>query len=161
MVEPLADTYANEGARTANLGSSSSLSSRGKIGATSYLRFAFPRTPVGKELVSASLRMRTTTLDSAGSADAFDLRLTGDDWNESELTWINRPYSYGWSFGEIKGATNANAQYQFPLNEGLVDLLGGTTQSVNLVGTGADSLWFWSSNHAAPSYRPALVLTYR
>jgi len=160
LLEPVADTYANEAAATFNFGTSSSLTARGSFGATSYLQFVLPPAPAGKRIASASLKIRTTTLEGAGSINSSPIRLGVENWQETALNWSNQVYLYDSPLGTIPAGTVPNQVYTTPLSVPILANMSGTAITLGVVGGGADSLWFWSRQHAASSYRPQLVLTY-
>lgn len=160
VVTALGDTYANAGAPLSSFGASASLSARGRIGAVSYLRFALPAAPSGMVLRAASLRVRTTMLGTAGSADRFTVHRVAGAWSDAHLTWRSRPALKAASLGMLRGALIPSTSYSAPLSAAAMARLVGSTTSFALTGTGTDSLWFWSSNHANSAYRPQLVLTW-
>ena len=154
----VADSYGNAGAPSSNYGSSSSLSVRGSVAATSYLRFAVPATPAGSTLTGASLRLRTASDAAAGSVDATTVSLVGAGWDERLLTWNNRP-ALGTAVSRINGATTPNTTYDAPLAPSVVAALaGGSTLALSSGGT--DETRFWSEDFEGITYRPQLVLTY-
>lgn len=161
---PVADTYANQGAASTNYGTTSSLTSRGSLGAISYLRFVLPAAPTGKTLTSATLQIRTTTDSFAGSAEAHTVTMADDSWIESgagSLTWNSRPaLSSGSPLGALTGGTVPNTVYPTALDVSALQPLLGTQSTLAVSNAGTDSLWFWSSNHANTGYRPQLALTY-
>ncbi|MDP9416879.1 MAG: DNRLRE domain-containing protein, partial [Actinomycetota bacterium] len=159
-VVPSADTYVNEGAAATNYGTSSSLASRGNLGYTSYTRFAVPATPAGKTLTGAALQFRTTTDLSSGSAEAHKIYVASDAWAETTATWSNKPAVTSTVLGTVPAGTVSDRQYTYPLSVTGLAPLAGTSATLALTNAGTDSLWFWSRNHAATTYRPQLVLTY-
>jgi fibronectin type 3 domain-containing protein len=160
-VTPVADTYANQGAPSTNFGTSASLLSRGTSGGVSYLRFALPAAPAGKQLVSAVLRIRTTTEATAGSVDSHTVRLADDQWSESSLTWNNRPALNGEPLATLTGTTAVSTVYDTSVNTDRLAALLATQTTLGITSTGTDSLLFWSSNHANTSYRPQLLLSFQ
>ncbi|MDP9417442.1 MAG: DNRLRE domain-containing protein [Actinomycetota bacterium] len=160
---PTADAYGNQGAASTNYGVSSSLASRGNPGAASYLRFSLPAAPAGKELTSAVFQLRTSTDAAAGSVDAHAVRFASDAWDESTLTWNNRPALEAGYLGTLAGGTATSTAYAVPLEvPSLVPALGGarTLAVAPVDASGTDSVYFWSRNHSSTTYRPALVLTF-
>lgn len=157
LVTALQDTYGNEGAPTTNFGGSSSMSSRGSVGAVSYLRFALPEAPTGTVLSSASLQVRTTSETGAGAADVHAITVQAGAWSESELTWRLRPTTTGVQVGELS-APGLSTAYRAPLD--LAALQGLSEVSLQVTSAGTDLLRFWSSEHANTAYRPQLVLGY-
>ncbi len=159
-INPVADTYANAGATATNYGTSSTLASRGSIGAISYLRFVLPAAPSGKTLTGATLTIRTTTDVNAGSLETHTVALASDVWVENTLTWANRPAITGPVIGTIASGSVPSTVYVTALNAaGLAALVGGQG-TLSVTNTGTDSLYFWSANQPTVSYRPILTLTY-
>ncbi len=158
-VRPTEDSYANQGAPGTNFGADASLSARGSVGATSYLRFSVPNLPAGRTLTGAVLTVRTNTLSFAGSKDAFPITLVSGPWIESTLTWNNRA-PLGASVGTLTGATGVDQSYAVTLSATDLRAFAGKTVTLALSSAGKDNLWLWSSNFPTASYRPALALTY-
>jgi large repetitive protein len=157
---PIADTYANRGAATTNYGSTASLASRGSVGAVSYLRFALPAAPAGTVLTGASLQIRTTADSFAGSAEAHQVTLAGNTWDEGTLNWNNRPALTGGTIGTFAAGTNPSSVYSTAIDvAALTDAVGGQV-TLGVTNNGIDNLWFWSRNHPTAGYRPQLALTY-
>jgi hypothetical protein len=159
-VTAVADTYANEGAKTANYATSWSLLSRGSIGGVSYLRFAVPATPAGKSLTGAVLKMRTSTDPLAGSVDQNSISTAANSWTETTLNWNNRP-ALGVGLGSTPANTSVNTSYQMPISVPAIQALAASELTIAISGTGTDSLWFWSSNNGTAADRPQLILTYQ
>jgi hypothetical protein len=161
-VPALADTYANAGAPSASYGGESSLASRGgSLPATAYLRFAIPNAPPGKQLVSAQLRLRTTTIPSAPSADTHTLWYSLDSWAPSTVSWNAKPQIGWYKIGQGGGFTAQNTTYTMPLGVAIIEYVAGSTHSFAMVGSGDDSVWFWSNEYPDASARPKLVLVYQ
>jgi len=154
-----ADTFANDGAKTANNGKSSSLASRGSIGAISYLRFSLPTAPAGKSLTAAKLVIKTTSLATANSGESHQVKVAGNSWNENSLTWNNKPSS-GWLLGTLVNAPAVSTSYSILLDAGVLTSLSGA-QTLSVSSAGSDILWFWSTNAKNAGDRPQLVLTYQ
>jgi len=159
-INPIADAYGNAGASNATYGTSTSLSSRGTVGATSYLRFDIPAAPAGQTLSSAVLRIRTTSLAFAGSLEPHSVQVAENIWDESTLTWNNRPALSGPVLGSIATAVDPSIQYATPLDVAGLQSLVGSQGTLAVSSAGTDSLWFWSREHATASFRPQLELTY-
>ena len=71
----------------------------------SLLKFDLPAAPPGTSLVGVSVGLRTSGDPTAGSVDDFDVFVTGGGWNESGVTWSNRPTGAGAKVGVLSGAT--------------------------------------------------------
>ena len=160
-VNDTADTYANQGAPSTNFGTSASLFSRGTMGGISYMRFVLPAAPAGKSLVGATLQIRTTTDSTAGSTDTHTVKFADDTWNESTLTWNNRPALLGSPLGSISNATAISTTYTITLDASQLAAVLNSQISLGMTGSGTDSLWFWSSNHPNASFRPQLQLSFQ
>ncbi len=157
-VESAADTYTSSSAPTTDFGTSGSLAVYGSPDATTVLRFQFPPAPAGQTLTRAILRIRTTSLASAGSANTLNIRSAADSWSETGTLYANRPAVSGPTLGSLPGGTAANSAYDITLD---TSLMAGWTGSrtLALTGTGTDSSWFWS-RQASATLRPTLTLTY-
>jgi hypothetical protein len=159
-VTPSADTYANEGAPSTNFGTSWSLSSRGNLGAVSYLRFAVPAAPTGKTLRSASLQLRIKPETYAGSSLSHSVRVASNTWTESTVTWNSRPAVTTQVLGAVAAGTVPDSTTSTVLSTSAVQSFAGTVRTFAVTGSGEDNLYVWSANHSDASYRPQLVLTY-
>ena len=157
-VVDVADTYTGSSAPLSENGLSASLAVYGTPDTTSVLRFVLPAAPAGQVLTEASLRVRTTTITSAGSANAAQVRLASDGWAETGTFYANRPTLSGPVLGTLPGGTLRSESYDIALTaSALAGVTGSTTLAI--VGTGSDSLWLWS-RQASASLRPVLNLTY-
>ena len=160
-ITPTADSLAQENLATTNFGTTASMASRGPSPTQiSYLRYNFPAAPAGYALSSATFGFRTTDIASAGSTQAVSIRTAGDTWTETGLTWNNRPSVGSTTVGSIPAGTVVSRAYVVPLDATVVRGLLGATSTVALTHSGDDSFWLWSRQHANPSYRPAITLTF-
>ena len=157
-VESAADTYTSASAPTTDFGTSGSLAVYGSPDATTVLRFQVPAAPAGQTLTGAILRIRTTSLASAGSANTLNVRSAADSWSETGTLYANRPAVSGPTLGSLPGGTAANTAYDIPLDTSLMTGWTGS-RTLALTGTGTDSSWFWS-RQASATLRPTLTLTY-
>ncbi|MER5752801.1 LamG-like jellyroll fold domain-containing protein [Streptomyces sp. NPDC002088] len=154
------DSYVNGSATGTNYGTATSLAVRGSAAYLSYLRFELPAAPSGTELTGAVLRLRTTSLSTAGSADSFDVVPVTGDWTEAGVTYANRPALSSTVLGTLAAPNAVSTDYEVTLNPGQLSALLGSSSSVALTSTGADALWLWSSEVGTEDYRPQLVLTF-
>jgi hypothetical protein len=158
---PTADSYVRAGAPSTNFGSSPSLYARGgATPAVSYLRFKLPSAPAGKQLTAATLRLRTTTVASAGSKVSQKVTLADDTWTGTGLTWKNRPATRQ-QLGTVVAGTVRDTPYTPTLQSTALTGRLGTTVSMAVVGGGDDDLWFGSVNNSKSYYRPVLTLTFK
>jgi hypothetical protein len=159
-VTPTADSYVHELQKTTNFGSSSSLGTYGSPDVQSLLRFVLPAAPAGQALSAASLRVSTTTLSSAGSADSQQVRRALDGWDEATVTWNTRPAVTGAALGTLTGPTAVATSYDVALDPSQLGPLLGSSATLALLGTGSDSLWLTSRESPTATARPSLTLTF-
>jgi hypothetical protein len=156
---PQADTYTQSNTPSTDYGTSTSLGVYGTPVVTSVVRFVLPSAPSGTTLTGAALRVRTTAITSAGSANPATVRIATDTWTETGTTYANRPTASGGVLGTLPGGTTPDKAYSIPLSaSALAGLTGSTTLA--LEGSGSDSLFLWSRQTATATNRPALDLTY-
>ena len=156
-VVDVADTYTSSSSPSVDNGLSASLGVYGTPVNTAVLRFVLPAAPSGKVLSGASLRVRTTTIASAGSVNVERVRRASDSWSESGTLYANRPVVSGPVLGTLS-APAVNTAYDVALDASeLAGVVGSTTLAIE--GTGSDSLWLWS-RQAAASQRPVLTLSF-
>ncbi|MFF3330098.1 LamG-like jellyroll fold domain-containing protein [Streptomyces sp. NPDC002888] len=155
------DTYVNGAATATNYGTSTSLAVRGTSAYVSYLRFPLPAAPSGTQLTSAALRLRTTSMSTAGSADSFDVVPVTGAWTEAGVTYANRPALSSTVLGTLAAPGAVSTDYEVGLSPtGLSGLLGSTASLALTDDGGTDALWLWSSEVATEDFRPELVLTF-
>jgi lysophospholipase L1-like esterase len=158
-ITPVADTFANRGAPTTTYGTSSQVSSGGG-NAVAYLRYVLPARPAGTVLSSAVFRARTAASTTSGSVDAHQIGTAPDTWDETTLTWNNRPAPGTARYGTLQAGTAANASYDTPLDLPAIDALLGRTTTLTLSSTGTDGVNVVSANSPTPANRPRLMLTF-
>lgn len=156
----IADLFTAAGSPSTNYGTSSSLGIYGTPAITTLMRVQLPAAPDGAPIIGAVLRVRTTTISSAGSADEIRVRFADDAWSETSTVYNNRPAVSGAVLGALARGTAADTAYDIRLDAGA---LAGRTGSVTfaLEGTGGDSTWLWSREATNASYRPVLSVTYQ
>jgi hypothetical protein len=147
----VADSYADANAPSIRFGSNSRLLVDGAPARVTYLRFVVSGTE-GHAVTTARLRLQVSsgTNDSAGRIR----RLVNDTWDESTLTWNNRPPVDGpvlYTLGPVPDGGMA----EFVL-DGTV--AGDGIYSFAIDGTSGDGLAFYSSTSKG-GLRPTLVLT--
>ncbi|HWU46764.1 MAG TPA: DNRLRE domain-containing protein [Humibacter sp.] len=162
-LNPTDDAMVYQSNPTTNYGTNTQLSANGGTNTVqSFLKFALPAAPAGTALTSATLRVRTSTDATAGSADPHAFRTATGDWSQSSVTWNTRPTSLGGTVGTLSGATATNTEYTVTLDAAQVAaLLGGSATFALVADTGnVDNVRLWSDESATSSYRPLLTLTY-
>ncbi|MEU9379341.1 DNRLRE domain-containing protein [Streptomyces sp. NPDC048255] len=154
------DTYANAGAPGTNYGTSGSLAVRGTSLYASYLRFSLPAAPAGTVLKSATLRVKTSTMSGAGTADTVSVVPVTGAWTEDGTTYANRPGLGGPALGTFAGIPDGSAVHTTGLNTATVAAALGGSYALGLSSTGTDALWLWSSEAQAGEGTPQLTLTF-
>jgi len=149
---------------TTNYGSYNQLSARGGSGTSpiqSFLTFALPTAPAGYTLTGATLQVRTSGDPTAGSTNAALFNILNGAWDQSTVTWNNRPTSIGAALGTLTGATATNTTYSAALDAGQLSPLLGTSASVvmSMATADTDNIRLYSSDNSA-SLRPVLQLTF-
>ena len=114
-----ADTYAHDGNPTTNYGSNTGLAI--KDGNSGYDRVAFIRFPLSEIEESASqafLNLTVTGVGSEGSgAKTVEVRqLSTDTWDESTLTWNNKPATNGTLIASFDAST-VGTQYSIDVTD--------------------------------------------
>ncbi len=161
-LEPIADAYANSGAPTTNYGAANYLGSRSGVW-TSFLRYAFPATPVGKKLVGATFSVRTTSDPTAVSTGTHQVTIGSDSWSESTLTWNNRPSAGTTLLGTLSGMSANNTDYSAPLDASALAAAypaTGGQLSLAVSSTATDGAMFGSREFSTSAGRPDLTLVY-
>jgi len=118
--------------------------------AVAYLRF--PLTDVPGRPVMAMLRLRTHDGSNSQSADAGELRMVEGPWDETAVTWNDRPLP-----GERVGALAAVELGQASERLLLIDLRGRDEVSLAIVPTSVDAATFRSRESDSP---PQLIVAY-
>lgn len=157
---PVADTYVNAAAVSANYGTHQNLAVRGTPGYESYLRFQLPTAPSGTVLKSAALRVRVTTDPVAGSADDFTVVPVTGSWTETGTTYSSRPALGTGVLGTLSAPEEVGGTYTVPLTVATVRGSLGGQLNVALVSEGDDSLWLYARESSAEANRPQLLLTF-
>ncbi len=146
-----ADTYADASAPTTRFGSSSRIQVDGSPARVAYLRFVVSGTG-GQVVTAARLRLQVSsgTGDSAGRIH----RIGTDTWDESTLTWNNRPPVDGPVLHTL-GPVASGGIAEFVLDGAVA---GDGTYSFAIDATSGDGLSYYSSTSTG-GLRPTLVLT--
>ncbi|MFU8946725.1 DNRLRE domain-containing protein [Mycetocola zhadangensis] len=156
-LSPTADTYTSSSAASTNYGSSASLAAYSSPVITSLLRFTIPAPAAGQTLVGGVLRLTTTSLTSAGSVNAANIRIAADSWSEATTVYTDRPTVSGPVLGSVPSGTLPSTPYSVSLTAAGLPV-GPVTLAIE--GTGADSLWLWSRQAPSAVTRPVLQLSY-
>ena len=104
-----------------------------------------------------SLRLRTTTLSSAGTGDVVAVRLASGEWEESALTFGNRP-AVGAEVGTATGLTGPSVTVEVPLDAAALQPYAGRSVTLALTNDGPDSAWL--TTRESRSVQPALTIQY-
>lgn len=118
--------------------------------ALAYLRF--PLADIPGRPVLAKLRLRTHDGSNSQSADAGELRVVDEPWDETTVTYATRPLA-----GERVGALAAVELGQVSERLLLIDLRGREEVSLAIVPTSVDAATFRSRESNFP---PQLIVAY-
>ena len=156
---PTADTYVNQGAPSAAYGSAVSMASRGTQAYASYLRFT-PGTqvPAGMRLISATLRVYTTSDSFAGSADQHTVSGITGAWTEAGTSYNTRPALSPAVLGTLS-PTAAGTAYTVALDPAAVSAMVSQSVDLAITSVGSDNAWF-STKEASVTRRPVLTLVF-
>jgi hypothetical protein len=158
----VADTYTSAAAPTWT-GAGSSLTLRSEVAATNtaYMRFNLSSL-AGKTIISAKLRIKTSSAINAGSAVGHTVKYVDNNaWGEAYLTKSNNipASSMGTSVGTIY-APATNTVYETSVTVSPVQRYVGRSMSFAISAPSADLLMFYSREGGAAN-APQLILTYR
>ncbi|MBO0896437.1 CBM96 family carbohydrate-binding protein [Arthrobacter sunyaminii] len=156
---PDADTYVNQGAPNSTHGSAVSMASRGTLAYTSYLRFT-PGTevPAGMRLLSATLRLYTTSESYGGSADQHTVQGVTGSWTEAGTTYNTRPALGSGALGTLSPVA-ANSPYTVDLDPAAVSAMLSQSVDLGITSVGSDNAWFYTKE-ASSTRRPVLTLVF-
>ena len=161
-VVPTEDAMAAQLAPSSPYGGTNQLSSRATQGPIeSFIRVLVPPAPAGTQLVSATLNVRTSDDATAASGESHAFHLVSDPWEESAITWNNRPTAVASGvLGTLTGATALNSPYQVALDPSVLQPALGTTVTLRMTGSGADNVRLWSAEAVQIQYRPSIVFVF-
>ena len=157
---PTADTFVHASNKTTNYGKSGSLSTYGTPDVETYLAFSLPAAPSGQTLTAVSLRIKTTSISSAGSTDSELVHFVTSSWNETTVTWNTKPTLGTATLGTLVAPNAINTPFTFSLDAAAIGTKLGTSTSIGIVGNGKDGLFFNSREASATAARPLLSLTF-
>ncbi|MBD8043081.1 DNRLRE domain-containing protein [Arthrobacter sp. Sa2BUA2] len=156
---PTADTYVNQGAPGTVHGSATSMASRGSLAYTSYLRFsAGTGVPPGMRLVSATLRLYTTSDSFGGSLDTHTVHPVEGTWAEATTTYNNRPALAAALLGSAAPVA-VNTPYSVHLDAAAISAMLSGSIDLGITSVGTDNAWFYTKE-ASSTRRPVLTLVF-
>ncbi len=139
-VTAIADAFVASDTPTTNFGTTIALYVDGSPVKVSYLKFDLSSF-AGLSLVSAKLRIRTTSGSFSGSPDTHVVKLVGDaSWSESGLNYNNRPVLLN-TLGSVSN-TLANTFYEISLTPGYIQPSLGSLLSLGIDSVGGDAFYF-------------------
>ncbi len=106
LVTPVADTYVDENAPTANFGGGASLLLRSRFNnknQRALVRFNLPSIPAGCSLTGASLKLFASAFDPGRTIDVFR---AGGAWAEGTVDWNTAPATAGAATSRTSAAGN-------------------------------------------------------
>ncbi|MDJ0383122.1 DNRLRE domain-containing protein [Streptomyces sp. G-G2] len=160
QIQAAEDTYANAGAPGTNFGTSGSLAVGGSALYQSYLRFSLPAAPAGTVLKSATLSVKTSTMNGAGTTDTVSVVPVTGAWTETGTTYNNRPALGATALGSFAGIADGSAVATTTLDTAAVAAALNGSYGLALTNPGSDPAWLWSSEAGANEGTPQLSLTF-
>ena len=149
-LQPIADTYISSNDPSRNFGSKDQIITDGDSNVrVSYLKFDLS----GYQIFGATLRLSQRY--NGGEFDTVEVRLLSDtEWDESLLTWNNRPFDTGALIGsEVVGVENE--WYSFDLG----NHLNSESSIITLRVSGAvGNVHKWKSREHADNQPPELII---
>lgn len=156
---PAADTYVNQGAPNGVNGTAVSMASRGSLAYTSYLRFdAGTEVPAGMRLLSATLRLYTTSESFGGSLDQHTVQGVTGSWTETGTTYNTRPALGSAVLGTLSPVAS-NTPYTVDLDPAAVTAMLSQSVDLGITSVGSDNAWFYTKE-ASSTRRPVLTLVF-
>jgi glucose/arabinose dehydrogenase/PKD repeat protein len=151
VFNPSADAYVHEGSPNTNFGSETFLRTDNAVnpGVESYLRFAIDG--LAGKVQTAKLRLFSTSYTADGPA----VSPTAPTWEESTVTWSNKPPPTGASLAD-SGEITTGTWVEWDVTPAVT---GEGNTSFRLATDVSDGVNFHSRESATVTRRPELVLT--
>jgi len=156
---PSADSYTSSAYRNTVYGTSSNLRVNESGTDTTFMRFDLSRF-AGRKLVSASLKVHSSSEAWAGTSSTLDVRFVpSDTWKEAYLTFNNTAPVSSTLLGTLSSAAEPNTWYSIQLNAGSVQSSVGGSLSLAVALRETDVLLI-DSRESGTGTAPVLVLTF-
>jgi len=125
-------------------------------------RFVVPTAPAGTQVKSVTLRLMTGSSTAAASTSTFAVRITGDTWVSSTVTWNSRPSLSGTQVGTFTAPSAVSTWYAAALTPSTVAAARTSAGNVDLAvtSTATDNWAPNASDYSVASARPQLVVTF-
>lgn len=126
----------------------------------SYVQFDLSSIPIGKEIISAKLKLRCTSSGTPADIDIFE---SSEDWNENTITWGNTRKEW---YPSPKATTyiDSTGWYSWDVTEHVNNWYSGVHANYGFVMVQTDfvphSSEFVSKEHSNSDFRPMLDITY-
>jgi len=170
------DASIKQATPTTNYGSTTTLEPDGDAGSgtdkSGLVRWQLSGIPAGSIVQSASITFQITD----PTTETFNVYKLLRPWTESQVTWQNAATGTPWATAGAMGATDrgaivgtvtgSNGTKTITLNSAGLSMVqswmdGGTNAGVVIAhATNANAIYFATSEHATPSFRPRLNITY-
>lgn len=149
-LNPIADSYVSSKSSNKNYGTTNILNVDGNPVNIAYLKFDL--TPLaGKRIISANLRIRTSTDTSTNQQRIKSVSNT--TWGETTIKYKNRPTVSNTVLGTINTSGAANTWQVVPLSS--IASEAGKVFSLAIDTSGSDNIWFFTRESTS---KPKLVI---
>lgn len=155
---PQADSYVRNNYASTNYGNRNLLWIDGSPIASTYLKFNVTSLR-RKTIVKATLKLKIPDITDADSNSKFNLKVTGNNWNESNLNYSNRPV-----LGKIIASFSSPKKGQVisvDLTGWLAGFPPGDIISLGIDTNSPDGVILRSKEAGEKGNRPVLVIEYR
>jgi large repetitive protein len=163
VLEPLADARVHSVLTNRTFGTDVQLAATGGGSASleSFLRFQLPQAPAGQTLTGVTVTVRTSNDPTAGTVDPYAVHLVTGAWDESTVTWLDRPTDVVAKLADLTGLQGVNTPATSVGSPAVLRDLGGQAVTLRIAGptSSQDNLRLWSREGPA-GYAPTLTLTY-
>ena len=148
-----ADSYVTSATPGTNFGTSAMLGVDNSPVEITYLKFDLSAY-AGRTIQSATLQLRSA---GSGSTGTQTIKVAGDTWSETVITYTNGRPALGTSIGTL-GPTTTNTNYNVSLNAAAVNGELGQELSLGIDSSSSDGLDL-NSREAGSTVAPKVVLT--
>jgi len=148
---PTDDSYADASNPTTNYDNAGRLVTAASPSRISYLRFSVAG--LTEPVIDVRLWLRTTGDSYAGSPTGGTVQSTGTSWQETTLTWANRPATVGTALGMV-GSVQPNGWYSVDVTRAVT---GAGVVSFGIFSTNPDGAYYDDRESMVNS--PRLVVT--
>lgn len=159
-IYPTVDSYVSASATSANYGTNTNLMVQYSSELLTYITLGYSGLPANAIITKAELLLWASAVTSSSSVFNFDL--VSASWNESTITYTNKPAISG--SGRITKSGFVTTGYtSIDITSWMLGWQASTIYNYGIrlsAAASGNSATFYSSEHATTSYRPVLKITY-